>query len=103
MKPHQIGGIDMRAVAEPALPIHHTPTDPRLMQAAQELEASFLAEMLKHSGLGKLPESMGGSEGEEHFQSLFLQEQAMVMVRAGGIGLAENIYQSLKERTDERP
>ncbi|GAA6165423.1 rod-binding protein [Pelagimonas sp. KU-00592-HH] len=93
----------MRAVAEAILPIHHTPTDPRLMQAAQELEASFLAEMLKHSGLGKLPESMGGSEGEEHFQSLFLQEQAMVMVRAGGIGLAENIYQSLKERTDERP
>ncbi|MGJ5617916.1 rod-binding protein [Sulfitobacter sp. MF3-043] len=72
--------------------------DKALMEAAQKLEATFLAEMLKSSGLGQASESFGGGAGEDQFASFLVQEQAMQMVRAGGIGLSESIYETLKER-----
>jgi Rod binding domain-containing protein len=74
------------------------PKDRALMEAAQNLEASFLAEMLKAAGLGQSSESFGGGAGEDQFASFLVQEQAMQMVKAGGIGLSESIYETLKER-----
>lgn len=72
--------------------------DTKLMQAAQELEASFLAEMLKSAGLGKSRESFGGGVGEDQFSSLLVREQARAMVESGGIGLAQSLFEALKER-----
>lgn len=77
---------------------------PRLWAAAQALEASFLAEMLKAAGLGETPETFGGGAGEDQFASFLRQEQADALVEAGGIGLAEMLYQSLLEtQNDSRP
>jgi len=73
-----------------------------LREAAQKLEATFLAEMLKSAGLGKARESFGGGAGEDQFGSFLVQEQAMHMVRAGGIGLSEALFETLKERENER-
>lgn len=75
--------------------------DPALLEAAQRLEATFLAEMLKSAGFGDSRESYGGGAGEDQFASLLVTEQAMEMVRAGGIGLSESLYEALKERQDE--
>lgn len=61
------------------------------------LEASFLAEMLKSGGAGKVSETFGGGEGEEQFASLMRDEQALAMARAGGVGLAEAILASLRD------
>ena len=72
--------------------------DKILMDAAQKLEASFLAEMLKAAGLGKTRGEFGGGAGEDQFSSFLVQEQAMAMVRAGGIGLSETLFETLKER-----
>lgn len=72
-------------------------TDDQLRAAAQELEAQFLAEMLKSAGLGVTPDAFGGGEGEEQFASLLRQEQARMMVKAGGIGLAESIFKALQK------
>ncbi|MGB3246035.1 MAG: rod-binding protein [Sulfitobacter sp.] len=72
--------------------------DQVLKDAAQKLEASFLAEMLKAAGLGKSREQFGGGAGEDQFGSFLVQEQAMAMVRAGGIGLTESLFDTLKER-----
>lgn len=72
--------------------------DVALREAAKTLEATFLAEMLKSAGFGEARESMGGGAGEDQFASFLVQEQAAAMVEAGGIGLAENLFQSLKER-----
>ncbi len=72
--------------------------DKALMDAAQKLEATFLAEMLKSAGLGQASESFGGGAGEDQFASFLVQEQAMQMVKSGGIGLSESIYETLKER-----
>ncbi|MEO9651228.1 MAG: rod-binding protein [Roseobacter sp.] len=76
--------------------------DIALRNAAEKMEAGFLAEMLQAAGLGKSSEEFGGGAGEDQFSSFLVQEQAMQMVKAGGIGLAEALFQSLKEKTNEQ-
>ena len=84
----------------PALPAHTSNSlDQSLRQAAQKLEASFLAEMLKSAGLGESREAFGGGSGEDQFASFLRQAQAEKMVQAGGIGLAESIFEALKEQS----
>lgn len=71
-----------------------------LQEAAEKLEAAFLAEMLKAAGVGRTPESFGGGAGEDQFSSFLRDEQAGAMVKAGGIGLAQSLFEALKERAD---
>lgn len=66
-----------------------------LMAQAQSLEAAFLSEMLSYAGFGAAQESFGGGIGEEQFSSFLREQQATQMVKAGGIGLAEQIFQAL--------
>lgn len=74
--------------------------DAALRDAAERLEAGFLAEMLRSAGVGDVPESFGGGTGEEQFASFLREAQAREMVRAGGIGLAESLFEALKGRSD---
>jgi peptidoglycan hydrolase FlgJ len=69
----------------------------QLMSKAEELEASFLAEMLAHSGLGEMQGAFGGGQGEAQFTSFLRQEQARLIVEKGGLGLAELIFNSMVE------
>lgn len=86
-------------VIQPAQTMPAAPSrDQALRDVAQQLEASFLAEMLQSAGLGKSSSEFGGGAGEDQFASFLVQEQALAMVKAGGIGLAESIFESLKER-----
>ena len=73
----------------------------RLRAAAQELEASFLAEMLKAAGLGEARSAFGGGAGEDQFASFLVQEYARGIARSGGIGLTESIFEALKERNHD--
>jgi peptidoglycan hydrolase FlgJ len=77
-------------------------SDAALHAVAKRLEATFLAEMLKHAGFGKASENFGGAEGEAQFASFFVQAQADAMVEAGGIGLAETIFHAMKEKTHDQ-
>ena len=63
--------------------------------AARQLEASFLAEMLKQAGVGRPLSAFGGGAGEEAFASFVVQSYAERMVEAGGIGLSQHIYEAL--------
>lgn len=83
-------------VSNPAV----TNSDRQLRDVAIELEATFLAEMLKHAGVGEAPEGFGGGIGEDQFASFLRLEQAREMSRQGGIGLAETLFHALKERQD---
>lgn len=83
-------------------PIVTPAKDAALREAAQQLEASFLAEMLKAAGLGQSRNGFGGGAGEDQFGSFLVQEQALQMVRSGGIGLSEALFETLKERENER-
>ena len=76
-------------------------SDAALRDAAEQLEASFLSEMLQSAGLGQARSGFGGGAGEDQFASFLVREQAQQMVKAGGIGLAEMIFNSLKERQDD--
>ena len=67
----------------------------KLRNLSQQLEAQFLSEMFKSAGLGKSPEGFGGGVGEEQFASFLREQQALAMSKAGGIGLAEAIFNSL--------
>jgi len=70
----------------------------KLWDAAQTLEAQFLATMLAEAKLGETPSAFGGGHGEEHFASFLRDEHATAMVEQGGIGLAEAIFNELKDR-----
>ncbi|EBA17095.1 hypothetical protein RSK20926_08997 [Roseobacter sp. SK209-2-6] len=58
--------------------------------------------MLKSAGLGKSREGLGGGgAGEDQFGSFLVRAQAEQITEAGGIGLAESLYNALKESSDE--
>jgi Rod binding domain-containing protein len=73
-------------------------SDEKMRDAAQQLEATFLAEMLKSAGVGAPRDSFGGGVGEEQFASFLREAQAEEMVKAGGIGLAEALFEAMKVR-----
>ena len=74
-----------------------------LRAAAERLEAAFLAEMLKSAGVGKTPETFGGGAGEAQFASFLREAQATEMVKAGGIGLADHIFDAMRARRYDSP
>lgn len=90
--------LSIKPPSPPAPPPSADKGETALREAAQQLEAGFLAEMLKAAGLGQARDSFGGGAGEDQFASFLLHEQAMAMVRAGGIGLSESIFDALKEK-----
>lgn len=72
----------------------------RLLAAAQALEAGFLSEMLKAAGIGETPGQFGGGAGEDHFASFLRDAQAKEMVAAGGLGLAQSLFEAMLVRPD---
>lgn len=68
-----------------------------LRDAAVDLEAAFLTEMLKSAGFGDLRKSFGGGAGESQFSTFLVRAQAEQIAQSGGIGLAESLYQALLE------
>jgi Rod binding domain-containing protein len=71
-----------------------------LRKAARALESAFLAEMLKYAGTDRPPDTFGGGIGEAQFSSFLTRAEADAIVRHGGIGLAEHLFESLKARGD---
>lgn len=74
-----------------------------LMAKATELEATFLAEMLAHSGLGEMQGGFSGGDGEAQFSSFLRQEQARIIAQDGGLGLAELIFNSMAKVEHGQP
>lgn len=81
----------------PAQPGNQTDAKRRelLMEKAKSLEAAFLSEMLSHAGLDAAEGAFSGGIGEEQFSSFLREAQAKAIVDRGGIGLAEQFFQSL--------
>lgn len=81
-----------------------TPGPSRLeqaQQAAEQLEATFLAEMLKAAGFGEQENSFSGGAGEDQFASFHRQAIADKIAAAGGLGLAEHFLNAMLERHDD--
>ena len=80
--------------------LDNTPAEnPRLRAEAERFEAAFLAEMLRHSGLGRVPESFNGGAGEKAFAGSLVQEYANRIAATGTLGIAEQIYRTLLDRS----
>ncbi|PTQ75015.1 rod-binding protein [Celeribacter persicus] len=91
----------MTVPAVPSVSVQNLPQisqDEKLRDVSKQLEATFLAEMLKSAGFGQTPNAFGGGSSEDQFSSFLVQAQAEKMVEAGGIGLAEQIFNALKEK-----
>lgn len=95
--------LDPAAAIPPpaARPVPGAQPDP-LRAAAEALEASFMAVMLDSAGVGTPRDSFGGGIGEAQFASFLTEAYAGEMVRRGGIGLAESLFEALKARADAR-
>ena len=88
---------------QPPTPISQSapPQAEQLMGVAKSLEAAFLSEMLAAAGIGQTPEAFGGGAGEDQFASFLREEQAKQMTEAGGIGLAQSLFESMIAKYDE--
>ena len=78
----------------------YTNADAQLRDAAEKLEATFLSEMLKSAGLGTPRDAFGGGQGEEQFSSFLREAQAEELVKSGGIGLAQSLFEAMKVRAN---
>ena len=67
-------------------------------RTAQDFESAFLAEMLKHTGINRTPETGGGGAGEDAFASFLTGEYARLLAERGGIGLAEQIFNAIHQK-----
>lgn len=90
----------LNAMMPKSTPPVTSPQDKVLMKKAQELEASFLSEMLGHAGLDTPSTDFGGGIGEDQFSSFLRAEQAKAMVAKGGIGLAQHLFEALSQRAN---
>lgn len=76
--------------------------DAALRRVAQEFEAAFLTEMLKHTGLESAGQTFGGSftggHGARAFKSFLIREYADGLSEQNALGLAEQIYADLKRK-----
>ncbi len=69
--------------------------DAAARKAAEAFEATFLAEMLKQTGINGAPEGWGGGAGEDAFAGFLTNEYARLLAGRGGIGLAEHIFAAI--------
>ena len=72
------------------------PEKTSMERAAIQFEAVFLAEMLRHTGLGEARDAFGGGAGEEAFSGMIATEWANILAEKGGIGLADRLLQDLQ-------
>lgn len=72
-----------------------------LRAVAVKLEATFLSQMLKSAGLEGISGAFGGGAGEDQVASFLRDAQARHLAEAGGIGLAESIFQALVARQND--
>jgi peptidoglycan hydrolase FlgJ len=79
----------------PGGPGQATSPDTRLREAARNLEATFIAEMLRASGAER---QAGLGDDDSPFGSFLLDARAKEIARAGGLGLAEVLFESLARR-----
>ena len=77
----------------------------RMRETAENFEATFLAQMMKPMFEGLSTEApFGGGEAESTWRSFMIEAMAKQTVKAGGIGLADQVVaQMLKMQEAQEP
>ena len=101
---------DLTASPAPLQPLPSAPqpaaqATERMRETAAAFEASFLAQMLKPMFEGLSTEApFGGGEAEGTWRGFLVEQIAKQTVRAGGIGLADQVVaQMLKMQEEQEP
>ena len=72
-------------------------------KAAQEFEAVFISQMLKPMFESiEIEPPFGGGSGEEVWKGLQVEEYGKAIARAGGIGLADQIFAEILKMQEVR-
>lgn len=69
----------------------------KIKESAKEFESVFLSEMLKPMFEGVSKDPMFGSNGEDIFHGMMVQEYGKMLSDRGGIGLADQIEKYMIE------
>ena len=84
-------------------PVAATPEpSARVRETAQKFEATFLAQMMKPMFEGLQTDGLGGGgEGEATWRSFLIDAMARQTVKAGGIGLADNVVSQMLKMQEQ--
>jgi peptidoglycan hydrolase FlgJ len=75
----------------------------RARKASQDFEAVFLNQMFQHMFTGIDGEGpFGGGVGVSIWRSFLTEQYAKTFAKAGGVGLADHVYQSLIAHQEAR-
>jgi Rod binding domain-containing protein len=74
----------------------HTQSAAQARKAAQDFEAFFIAQTVEAMFAGIETEGpFGGGHAEQMFRSMLSQEYGKSMARAGGMGIADQVYREI--------
>ncbi|MCI4664451.1 MAG: rod-binding protein [Neomegalonema sp.] len=73
-------------------------TDAALRKVSKEFEVAFVAEMLKAAKLGEVKGPFTGGHGEEAFRSFLIREYATAVSEQKQLGIADKLYEKLKQK-----
>lgn len=82
----------------PKAPPPPSQRDQEMLESAKAFEAVFIAQMLSQTGLGEALSTESGFGGEA-FSGFLVEQYANRLVEQGGFGLAEKIYQQLRQQS----
>lgn len=83
----------------PAAP---TPVPGKIRETAEAFEASFLAQMMKPMFEGLETDGLfGGGEAEATWRGFLVEAMAKQTVRAGGIGLADQVMSQMLKMQEQ--
>lgn len=72
------------------------PSAEKLDETAREFEAQFISQMVANMFSTVDPsESLGGSDTEEVYQSMLVNEYGKLVARTGGIGIADQVKEMM--------
>lgn len=88
--------------AAPGAPASAPAVTARMRETAEAFEASFLAQMLKPMFEGLSTEApFGGGEAEGTWRGFLVEAMAKQTVRAGGIGLADQVIAQMLKMQEQ--
>ncbi len=77
------------------------PTMEQVDSAASEFEAQFASQMLSKMFDTVDPhESLGGSDSEEVYQSMLVNEYGKILAKTGGLGIADQVKQAMLKQQE---
>lgn len=73
-----------------------------LKKAANDFESVFISQMFNHmfEGLGE-DSVFGGGQGEAMFRPMLVEEYSKLMVKRGGLGLADSVMHTLIKQQEK--